>query len=220
MENLPRKTNKFMKNISKYLHIITTISLGIATFSTAQNPANALTPRFVSGSSTVVEGFDGVTFNDGTSDITVDITFVDTNNSYNDIYGTGVTPSNPSDLLLLNNTGAFNLASVLLDAMNPGLETLVAGSGDGFLVPGEFSSTNVFAFTDDPFGDVVDTFVVGRSNLFGPTIGNRTPIGAVTFDTVPEPVPFELSPTLGLLMVGGIWGISRLRKSTNLTKIL
>lgn len=27
------------------------------------------------------------------------------------------------------------------------------------------------------------------------------------------PVPFEVSPTLGLLMVGGIWGVNRFRKS-------
>lgn len=49
-----------------------------------------------------------------------------------------------------------------------------------------------------------------------PSRGSNS-IGAVTFDTVPEPVPFELSPTLGLLMVGGIWGISRLRKSTSVS---
>ncbi len=32
-------------------------------------------------------------------------------------------------------------------------------------------------------------------------------------DPDPTPVPFEASPTLGLLMVGGIYGVNRLRKS-------
>ncbi|WP_036477318.1 hypothetical protein [Myxosarcina sp. GI1] len=33
--------------------------------------------------------------------------------------------------------------------------------------------------------------------------------------TVTAAVPFEFSPTLGLLLVGGAWGINRLRKSRN-----
>lgn len=32
-------------------------------------------------------------------------------------------------------------------------------------------------------------------------------------DPDPTPVPFETSPTLGLLMIGGIYGVNRLRKS-------
>lgn len=32
------------------------------------------------------------------------------------------------------------------------------------------------------------------------------------------PVPFEVSPTLGLLTIGGIWGVSRLRKNMKASK--
>ncbi len=42
---------------------------------------------------------------------------------------------------------------------------------------------------------------------------------ALVANVAATPVPFEISPTLGLMMVGGIWGVSRLRKSRkSLTK--
>ena len=41
----------------------------------------------------------------------------------------------------------------------------------------------------------------------------------VVYTSPSTPVPFEVSPTLGLLTIGGIWGISRLRKKRGVSKI-
>ena len=43
--------------------------------------------------------------------------------------------------------------------------------------------------------------------------------GEVAFEEgASVPVPFEVSPTLGLLTIGGIWGVSRLRKKRGVSK--
>lgn len=61
-------------------------------------------------------------------------------------------------------------------------------------------------------GNQLDFFT--NSNLGDPAIRLEAP---VTFAPESVPVPFEVSPTLGLLAVGGIWGIFRLRKKTKVS---
>ena len=56
-------------------------------------------------------------------------------------------------------------------------------------------------------GNQIDFFTSG--DLGDPAIFEDN---SVTFTPASVPVPFEVSPTLGLLAVGGIWSISRLRK--------
>lgn len=48
---------------------------------------------------------------------------------------------------------------------------------------------------------------------------NQTGFAEVQFDDSSTAVPFEFSPTLGLLAVGGIIGVSRLRKSVKSLKL-
>ncbi len=62
---------------------------------------------------------------------------------------------------------------------------------------------------------------VGNAGFFFPatTFGsNVASLGGNIFYEEATPVPFELSPTLGILTVGGIWGISRLRKRLTVQK--
>ncbi len=58
-------------------------------------------------------------------------------------------------------------------------------------------SSSIFSFAKYSDGSFVTS---GADNSF-------------TQNTTATPVPFEMSLTLGLLMVGGIWGVNRLRKS-------
>ena len=52
---------------------------------------------------------------------------------------------------------------------------------------------------------------------FDPTISGGDNFGMD--DVVYSSVPFEFSPSLGLFAIGGIWGISSLRKRVSVSKI-
>ncbi|MDJ0533849.1 MAG: hypothetical protein QNJ70_15390 [Xenococcaceae cyanobacterium MO_207.B15] len=81
------------------------------------------------------------------------------------------------------------------------------------------TSGELFCITTVPSGGCTFTpgqqgFFVANRNFF--RFGDSNAIGAesgTTFTATATAVPFELSPTLGLLMVGGSWGVNRLRKS-------
>lgn len=96
-----------------------------------------------------------------------------------------------------------------------GLEKLVTSNIAGVSVNDnllDFSSatSGQLDFQDATFG----SFFLINANGAGFEIveGGNFGFPCCTFTAAPVPVPFEVSPTLGFLIVGGIWGVSRLRK--------
>lgn len=57
-------------------------------------------------------------------------------------------------------------------------------------------------------------------SITSPSNGNFGSSETVAFSVSATSVPFEFSPGLGLLTVGGIFGVSRLRKSMKARKNL
>ena len=80
-----------------------------------------------------------------------------------------------------------------------GVPTLLDGSTEffGFVADGSFTTVTFDSADGNNDGFATDNFVYVSSST---------------------PVPFEVSPTLGLLTIGGIWSVSRLRKKRRLTK--
>lgn len=87
------------------------------------------------------------------------------------------------------------------------------------------STLDFSTITADSLCITEDGNCTSLQGLFGATATNiilaNSDIGVSEFSSTSltanavssTPVPFEISPTLGLMMVGGIWGVSRLRKS-------
>ena len=97
------------------------------------------------------------------------------------------------------NAPTFDVTSTTLDVVSNGGMTFDSGNQIDFLDA-----------SPDRLGDPEFRFIVFR--LFRP--GSGFAEEAVTFTPVNSTtsVPFEFSPTLGLLAVGSVWGVSRLRK--------
>lgn len=88
---------------------------------------------------------------------------------------------------------------------------IVADSEVPISVP-EINSTEFFGIVGDgSFSNI--TFQPGDNQTDGFGMDNVVYFSSITS------VPFEFSPTLGLFAVGGIWGVSRLRKKMSASKI-
>ena len=88
---------------------------------------------------------------------------------------------------------------------------LVADSESTINIP-EISSTGFFGIVGDSSFSTL-SFQPGDSKF------DRFGMDNVVHSSTSASVPFEFSPTLGLLAVGGIWGVSRLRKRMAASKI-
>ncbi len=84
----------------------------------------------------------------------------------------------------------------------PNLPTVNGGTPGGgffgFVADGEFTTLNFDSITGSGDGFGMDNVVYASSSAA---------------------VPFEFSPTLGLLAVAGVWGVSRLRKRSAVSKM-
>ena len=90
----------------------------------------------------------------------------------------------------------------------------------------DLSTVGTFAFNNattvlpanTPLVFVSGDILVGDADLIGDAIPNDE---VFFLDNITvSAVPFEFSPTLGLLAVGGIWGMSRLRKKVTAKKVM
>lgn len=113
------------------------------------------------------------------------------------------------------------------------------GFADGFANTGDIQSANTlynFEWDLDPgnyefnifdsFGDGLAaddgnyTLTTPTESITSPSNGSFGSSETVAFSVNATSVPFEFSPGLGLLTVGGIFGVSRLRKSMKARKNL
>lgn len=121
--------------------------------------------------------------------------------------------------------------NTVLDTHNGNPDGTVYASAGGRLSPNA-PTFDVTSTTLDVVGDFISggmTFASGNGIVFADT-GSSNILGdsatgqlnSVTFtpvDSTATSVPFEFSPALGLLAVGSIWGVSRLRKRAAASKI-
>ena len=89
-----------------------------------------------------------------------------------------------------------------------------SGGGSSFTIEGDtFNPIDGFFGVVALDGNFSEITFQGVSGIEGTGLDNFVYASSST------PVPFEVSPTLGLLTIGGIWGISRLRKKRGVSKI-
>lgn len=127
--------------------------------------------------------------------------------------------------------------SIAFDSANPS----DPGFADGFANTGDIDSSNtsynfewdldpgnyefnIFdEFEDGLIGEISDgnyTLTTPTESITSPSNGDFGGSETVAFSVSATSVPFEFSPGLGLLTVGGIFGVSRLRKSMKARKNL
>ena len=125
----------------------------------------------------------------------------------------GNTAKDISLLFATESDGTSNFGTTITD--NPGF---TLGIGDTGVEPRQdfnFSTTYTARYvqvtiTDNYFGES------------GSEGGDRVGMGELLFDgeTASASVPFEFSPTLGLFLMGGVFGVSRYAKSRKANKLI
>ena len=197
--------------MTRLFNLLRKTSLALVTATTAlvlaSIEANAQTILFEAGSTTIAEGIDGVTFDDGTGELlTVNLTFFPFPEfNFNDIYGLGVPPANvgpsgvPSSLILLPQAAADNLAVELQSIIAANSLQLPDNTIGGFNLP----------FADG----LTETTVATRFGSIGglnpsPATGGRDGSFGFSFDFVAvqeataQEVPFHTDVLPGLVATG------------------
>jgi len=132
-----------------------------------------------------------------------------------DLNNDGIADFTGSELVSAN-IDVFDSAGDLL--VSGGLEKLVTRNIADVLVNDELldftaatSGQLIFNDTNPAFGNF---FVVSAATNFELIAGGNIGFPCCTLTATADPVavPFDTSPTLGILILGGIWGVSRLRK--------
>lgn len=131
-----------------------------------------------------------------------------------DLNNDGIADFTGSELVSAN-INVFDSAGDLL--VSGGLDKLVTRSIANVSVNDElldFSSATggqlIFNDTNPAFGNFFALNAPGFELIAGGNFG--APCCTLNATADPVAVPFETSPTLGVIILGGIWGVSRLRK--------
>lgn len=201
-------------------------------------PANAITFTYGglsdNGNSTITKTVDGLTLTiDQATDFTGDPVVFETGNTFEGLKlsnTTSVSPLPYSFKLTFDKDVRF----VSYNVTNAESD----GVGDFFnLTQGSVISNNnsvATVGTAFPFSNTTSVFQAGVPIMFTsgdiltgdpddetdalPGVDEVFLLNNITVETAA--VPFEFSPTLGLLAVGGIWGISRLRKRATANEVM
>ena len=216
--------------------------IGVLTLLTISAPANAV---IVSGTSfDSVLGFgnstNGFIFNGTANNLVIDGASVTGNTANNDPYDVQatLTPGVSSDVLTVTYTAQNSSTDLFPTGFTNGSNAADLG---GYFVGGSLGGVPIsldgsqgdFSVDFEAFNDNTSVYSGSTGTIAGPFNGSYgfnlgTIVGSsidefIITTTVQESntasVPFEFSPTLGLLAVGGFWGVSRLRKRIAAGKI-
>lgn len=201
-----------MKNISKSLRIITTISLGIASLSITQNPANALIFdwQFINEDGTIGNPTDiiagEVEFNDA------DVFPNAINVAATRLEITSVTGLNSSSAPFFGDGGV---------ELNTNLVPFSSFNSYSFNASEEISSTTARSIAGGEQLQLITGAPSQLADFIDVVAYQDSDSSTLSFTQQASiPVPFEVDATLGLLLVGGISGVGYFKRKNQEKRIL